>query len=334
MIKSKNSIILHDFMMGGGLQLKNLNLLIYALVYNFWSNGREMYQSCSSVAGLIGCTREAVNRSLEELERYNYIIRLSQKGRYGNHYYTINPKTLEEKLAARCDETAQLRCDETAQGGVMIPHREVCENRTGRCDETAHNNIIIKEKEIKGDKNTEGYPLPLNCFLDEECKRLWSIILSSSKWAGRSEEALAEAAKVLADQPVEVCRLMLTHTIEGDYPRIYEPTSEMIRRAKSKSPRCAEISHLVTTSCHDDDIDKEVLSRLHPHFPANLKERIYGQNGGRALRFRMHDGQVTISCPLEVGNWLKTIPEILNPILNTWVGPSYSGYSFDIKSHS
>ena len=318
-------------MMGGGLGLKNLNLLLYALVYGFWSNGREMFQSCSTIAKLTGYTREAVTRSLNELEEAKFIVRLPLKGRYGNNYYTINETTLNETLSTRCDETAQVtqvRCDETAQVPVIIPHNEVCENRTGACDNTAHNPIIHKETNEKGDMNTtEVPPLPLNCSNDEECVRLWKIIVTSSKWASRSEEALAEATKVLADQPVAVCRLMLAHTVEGDYPRIYEPTDEMKQKAKSIKPRCAEMSHLVKAS--PDNVDKDVLGKLHPHFPDELKEKIYCGMGERALRFRNYDGKVIITCLPEVKAWLETIPETLNPILDAWVGPSYSGYSFE-----
>jgi len=325
MIQSKNRIVVHDFMMGNGLQLKNLNLLLYAHIYSFWSSGREMYQSCSTIANLTGYTREAVNRTLKELEDAKLIVRLPLKGRYGNHYYTINEKTLNEILSARCDETAQVRCDEIAQGGVTKPHREVCENSTGTCDETAHNSIIDKETNEKEEKNTtEGSPLPPNCSNDKECVRLWKIIVTSSKWASRSEEALTEATKVLADQPVEVCRMMLAHTVEGDYPRIYEPTDEMKQKAKLTTPRCAEMSQLTVLSAKDDAMNKTIFGALHSHFPAELKDKIYCN---QKLRFHVHDGKVTVSGLPEVCAWLNTIPDTLNPILEACVGPSYTGYS-------
>lgn len=327
MTESKNYIILYDFMMGGGMKLKNLNLLIYALIYSFWTNGRVMFQSCSNIADLFGCTREAVNRSLKELEDAKYIVRLPQTGRYGNHYYTIDEKTLNEKLTVRCDKNAQVEegCDETAQVGVTKPHRMVCENRTGRCDDSAHNNIKVQEGiTMKGDSNTVS-PLPSNCRDDEECRRLWSIILESPKWTNRCADALAEATKVLADQHIEVCRLMLAHTIEGDYPRIYEPTDEMKQKAKLTSPRCAEKSHHLSLKEVTDDV---VFRELYPFFPKELMEKIFvGKSAGeRGLRFTQNEGRVAIYCAPEVKTWLETIPETLSPILGTWVGQTYSGY--------
>lgn len=179
MSESKNYIILHDFMMGGGLNLKNLNLMVYAHIYSFWDNGREMYQSCSTIAKLTGYTREAVNRSLKELEEDKYIVRLPLHGRFGNHYYTIDEKTLSEKLAARCDKTSQVEercdspkdvrcdenaqvkegCDESSQGGVIKNHGQVCKKRTGRCAETAHDNKRVQEETtMKGDSDTEAPP--------------------------------------------------------------------------------------------------------------------------------------------------------------------------------
>ena len=113
----------------------------------------------------------------------------------------------------------------------------------------------------------------------------------SSKWAGHADEALAEAIKTLGGTPAMI--------------RLQYYTRE-------------------------EDIDKLVISWLQPYFPAELKEKIYcGPDGKRALRFREYDGKVTITCPPEVRDWLESIPENLEPILKTWVGPSYSGYSFD-----
>lgn len=328
-IQSKTRIVLHDFMMGGGLGLKNLNLLLYALVYGFWSNGREMFQSCSTIAKLTGYTREAVTRSLNELEEAKFIVRLPLKGRYGNNYYTINETTLNETLSTRCDETAQVtqvRCDETAQVPVIIPHNEVCENRTGACDNTAHNPIIHKETNEKGDMNTtEIPPLPLNCSNDEECVRLWKIIVTSSKWASRSEEALAEATKVLADQPVAVCRLMLAHTVEGDYPRIYEPTDGMKQKAKSIKPRCAEKSHLPSVEI---DNDESVFAAIYPNMPHELIDKVFTSGIGRTLRFSRVNGSVSIRCSPEVKSWLNEKPDLLNSVLQKWVGQNYSGYDF------
>lgn len=311
-------------MMGGGLGLKNLNLLLYALVYGFWCNGREMFQSCSSIAKLTGYTREAVTRSLNELEEAKFIVRLPLKGRYGNNYYTINETTLNEILSTRCDETAQVtqvRCDETAQVPVMIPHSEVCKNRTTTCDETAHYRNIKEEDEKKG----ESTPLPSNCCSDEECIRLWSIIRSSSRWATRSADALREATKVLEDQPVEVCRLMLSHTVEGDYPRIYEPTEQMKEKAMSKSPRCAEKSHLPSVEI---DNDESVFAAIYPNMPHELIDKVFTSGIGRTLRFSRVNGSVSIRCSPEVKSWLNEKPDLLNSVLQKWVGQNYSGYDF------
>lgn len=331
-MKSNQHITIYDFMMASGLKLDGICLLVYAFIYGFWTNGKTMFASCGSMAALFGCTREHVNRSLMLLSKEGFIIRLSEKSGHGSFCYTINDEALERlcnstgcDISAHCDISSQEGCDISAQRGETIPHKGVCGKDTARCEERSHNK---KEIETNKEKIEDNCPLPLNCKDDEECIRLWGIITSSKKWASRSPEALAEAAKILGDKPVEVCRAMLSHTASGDYPKIYPPSDEMIVKAgcdKKSQPEMISYNPL-----KDEDIDKLVVGSLHPYFPADLKEKIYcGPNGKRALRFRNHDGKVTITCPPEVRDWLESLTEKLEPILKTWVGPSYSGYSFD-----
>ena len=339
-MKSNQHITIYDFMMASGLKLDGICLLVYAFIYGFWTNGKTMFASCGSMAALFGCTREHVNRSLMLLSKEGFIIRLSEKSGHGSFCYTISEEALDRlcdstgcdlssqegcDISAQCDISSQEGCDISAQGGETIPHKGVCGKDTARCAEMSHNKRDI---ETNKEKIEDNCPLPLNCKDDEECRRLWAIIKTSPKWASRSPEALAEAAKILGDKPVEVCRAMLSHTASGDYPKIYPPSEEMIEKT-----RCDKKSQPVMTSYpsfKDDDIDRLVFSSLQPYFPDNLKEKIYcGQKGERALRFRKYDGKVTITCPPEVRGWLETIPEKVGRILKTWVGPSYSGYSFD-----
>ena len=314
-------------MMASGLKLDGICLLVYAFIYGFWTNGKTMFASCGSMAALFGCSREHVNRSLMLLSKEGFIIRLSEKSGHGSFCYTINDEALERLCnSTGCDISSQEGCDISAH--CDLSSQGVCGKDTARCDEKSH-----KKREIKTNKEKieDNCPLPLNCIDDEECRRLWGIITSSKKWASRSPEALAEAAKILGDKPVEVCRAMLSHTASGDYPKIYPPTEEMIVKAgcdKKSQPEMISFNPL-----KDQDIDKLVVGSLHPYFPANLKEKIYcGPNGERALRFRSHDGKVTITCPPEVRGWLETIPDKLELILKTWVGTSYCGFVFGNNS--
>lgn len=343
MINSNQHIKIYDFMMAAGLRLGGICLLVYAYIYGFWASGKSMFASCGRMATLFGCTREHVNRSLMQLRKKGFIIRLSDKRGYDTFCYTINEEALDRlcdstgcdlssqegcDISAQCDLSSQEGCDISAQGGETFPHKEVCGKDTARCAERSHNK---KEIETNKEKIEDNCPLPLNCIDDEECRRLWGIITSSKKWASRSPEALAEAAKILGDKPVEVCRAMLSHTASGDYPKIYPPSQEMIVKAGcDKKSQPATITY---NPIKEEDIDRLVFSSLQPYFPVDLKEKIYcGPNGKRALFFREHDGKVTITCPHEVRDWLETIPDQLRLILTTWIGPSYCGFMFGNNS--
>ena len=332
-------IFVSDFMMGAGLKLSGIDLLIYGYTYGLWVNGKVMFASCSSLAKRLGCTREAVNRSLMGLEKAHYIDRLQQKGRYGNNYYTINEDTLNEKLPARCDDSAQVmaRCDDSAQDGVTKPHRGVCENRTSPCDLSSQENNKEKNTNYKKGEKCSPPPslfLPLNCKEDEECKRLGVILMKSPKWASRSPEALVEAARVLEGRKIEVGREMLRHTIEGDYPRIYEPNDEVLKKAEST--RCAERSHQAPSNNRAQEVDDgPVFNKLLRFFTPEIREMVYSvdikkdSNGPqRALQFFQNNGKVLIKCPPGIRSWLETISEDLVPILEIWAGSSYSGYFF------
>lgn len=306
-------------MMGAALKLSGINLLVFAYIYGFWVSGKCMFASCSKMAELFGCRREAVNLSLTELQGKKYITRLADKSDFGTNKYIINADTLEDLCG-----NITAGCDFFEQGGMPFSHMGVCENKTGPCAENAHNNKTDKTNDNKGD----NCPLPLNCIDDAECRRLWQVILQSPKWAKRSPAALAEAVAVLGNKSVEVCRAMLSHTISGDYPKIYEPNAELLEKAeKAKAPGCAKIAHPNTSDKNKDD---EIFRQLYPKFPKELKESIYGSamSGERGLRFVETEGEVTITCSPEVKNWLESIPDSLNQILKSWVKHPFRGFNF------
>ncbi len=211
-------------------------------------------------------------------------------------------------------------CDEKSQGGVM-------KNHIG-CDKKSHRYNSLLERDKIGDN--KACPLPSNCENDDECRRLWGIMLELPNWRNRPVEALQESVKIMQGYPVEVCREMLSHTVSGQYPMIYPPSKEIIEKCRE---RCDKKSHPVPVI--DEKKDDRVISQLYRYFPHELKESIFnGPNGQRGLQFRLRSGQVNIICSQPVQDWLRSIKDILDSVLSDWVGSGYSGYSFVVRERN
>ena len=316
------------FMKSGALKLNGLHCDIFALVFHYWRQGRTLHATNGYLAEYLCCSREAVNRTIRDLIDMKLIRRASgQKTKRGAWPYTIDENTLCKKITGWSDIKSHI-CE-------TLDHTIVCEKVTSSSDNSSHKKNSIKRKETKkeGKKNLRQSPLsllPNSCGNDDECRRLWTIVLDLPSWKGRPQDALAESAKVLDGHPVSLCREMLRHTIEGAYPMIYPPTPEITAKAKSA---CDKKSHIQPPP--QSKPDNEIFSKLRPYFPKELKDEIYtirefnnNQNGGRGLKFNLESGKVSILCTPEVKKWLSSIQDILEPILAEWAGVGYTGYDY------
>ena len=325
------------FMFAGALMLDGLHLLIFAIVFNYWRQGNTLFASNGALANFLKCRRETVNRVLKDLTNMKYIQRLSNKAESGAWQYTINEATMCGKITGWSDIKSQtcVTNGHTILCGNITP--PVTNDNIGMCESDTH--IINDKKTTNKTNNIEdnnvniAHLLPESVRDDEESKRLWNIVLGLPKWKGRSTEALTEAARILDDHPVEVCREMLRNTISGGYTAIFDPSPEII--AKAKKAACEEKSQTDQPS-YPQQTDNEVIRHLYPYFPEELKEAIYSGKApsssqtARGLRFcpANNDGIVIIICTYEVQEWLISIHEKLDVILAKWAGDSYTGYEF------
>ena len=316
------------FMKSGALKLNGLHCDIFALVFHYWRQGRTLHATNGYLADYLCCSREAVNRTIRDLIDMKLIRRASgQKTKRGAWPYTIDENTLCKKITGWSDIKSHI-CE-------TLDHTIVCEKVTSSSDISSHHNNRKKGKVIKKEGKTSLCQSPLSflpnsCSDDEECIRLWKIVINLPTWKDRPKEALIESAKVLDGHSVSLCREMLRHTIEGAYPMIYPPTPEITAKAQAA---CDKKSHIQQSP--QSKPDNEIFSKLRPYFPKELKDEIYtirefnnNQNGGRGLKFNLESGKVSILCTPEVKKWLSSIQDILEPILAEWAGVGYTGYDY------
>lgn len=321
---------IYYFMKNGALKLSGLHCDLYAMVFHYWRQGRTLHATNGYLAEYLGCSREAVNRTIRDLIDMELIQHASKlKTKKGAWQYTINENTLCKKITGWSDLKSHI-CE-------TFDHTNICEKITSRSDKSSHHNNSINGKEVKkeGKKKLLQIPLsllPISCGNDDECIRLWKIVLDLPTWKGRPVDALAEATKVLEGRSVSLCREMLRHTIEGGYPMIYPPTQAITAKAQAA---CDKKSHIQQSP--QSKPDNEIYSKLHHLFPKELKNEIYATPSftgdrfrERGLKFIYESGKVRIRCTPEVKKWLCSIQDTLEPILSEWAGPGYTGYEYQL----
>lgn len=85
---ARRGIFIEEFMLESGFKLKGCALLVYALIYSYTINGREMYEKEESLAKRLCYTREMVAKTMSKLVKDGLIIRKNELHSPGNtHVY-------------------------------------------------------------------------------------------------------------------------------------------------------------------------------------------------------------------------------------------------------
>lgn len=277
--------LIHELMMGRGLKLKGCELLLFALIWSYTAKGKVMYVAEENLAVMMMYTREHIGRSLRTLRKKELIVRNGKHPGGQSYDYVVNVEKVRQIIPAWCDDISKL--------GVMSNSVSARDNVPARSDNISHHNKCDNESTDLRDK----YPLP---FSDPELNERWVALLKSPKWKERSEESLREAVLKLQQYALPVAILMIRHTIEGDYPMVYDPTPEMIARAKQLSP---EPKH----TKQETDLDGKLFGAVIRLVPQEMRQEAFGTGqGGRALRFRGDGDSVRVICPVDLQNWAET----------------------------
>ena len=150
---------IHDFMTER-LELKNTDLLLYALIYNFSQDGNGcFYGSNDYAAKKVNCTRECVNRSLSSLVEKGLLTRSAG---FHNGKQTIDYVAIVPDEAKQCDEMSH--CDKKSQ--------TLCEKVTAACDEMSHNNKVDIEVKKDISTTTRVKLAEYVCMTEEEHQKL------------------------------------------------------------------------------------------------------------------------------------------------------------------
>lgn len=279
--------LIHELMMGRGLKLKGCELLLFALIWSYTAKGKVMYVAEENLAVMMMYTREHIGRSLRTLRKKELIVRNGKHPGGQSYDYVVNVEKVRQIIPAWCDDISKL--------GVMSNSVSARDNVPERSDNTSHNIKCDNESNNRGDM----HPLP---FSDCELNERWLALMKSPRWKDRSEESLREAIHKLRQHALPVARQMIRHTIEGDYPMIYEPTPEMIERAKQLSAK-SEPKH----TKQETDLDSKLFGAVIRLVPQEMRQEAFGTGqGGRALRFRGDGDSVRVICPVDLQNWAET----------------------------
>ena len=125
---TRRGIFIEEFMLEPGLKLKSCALLLYALIYSYTVNHKEMYEKEASLAKRLCYTREMVAKTLNKLVKDGLIIRKNELHTPGNtHVYIADLSRPECEINSHLD--------------VKKVHTGMRNNFTSTCDNTSHNNI-------------------------------------------------------------------------------------------------------------------------------------------------------------------------------------------------
>lgn len=279
--------LIHELMMGRGLKLKGCELLLFALIWSYTAKGKVMYVAEEKLAEMMMYSREQIGRSLRALKKKELIIREGKHPGRQSYDYVVNDDKVRQIIPSWCDDMSK--------SGETFNLKSVSGNVSSGRDIGSQDNNSDNGLDNKGEKN----PLP---FSDTELNERWVAMLKSPKWQGRTQESLNMAIAKLKEHPAPVAIQMITHTIEGDYPMIYDPTQEMIELAKRQAAKPEP-----KRTRPDTDIDDKLFGAVIRYVPQELRQEAFGTGqGGRALRFRGDGDSVRVICPVDLQNWAET----------------------------
>ena len=286
------SFIIDDKMMHGGLGLKGCELLLFGLILSYTKLGKTLYQKEETIASRFGYSREHICRSLKCLVEKGYIHRLRRHPKAETFEYVINQSILDTYIQG----------DEKSQPIVDLDHFQKKENITQRSDVIAHNIINNKTDIREGDTAAPSINFD-NPILEEK----WKILMKSEKWRRRSTESLAETQKKLKSYPPGLAILMISHTIEGDYPMVYAPTPEMVAKAEKESP--ANIAMLKADNDITNIEDNDLFRKIYPLIPEQYQAAAmgYSKRWGRALSFVRNSNhtRIIVYYPAIMEDWIN-----------------------------
>lgn len=151
-IKDDNHFIILGFMVNG-LNLKGIELMIYAIIYGFSQDGNSKFTgSRQYLADFTGTSKSTVDRVLKDLVEKEYIIKetTNENNITFNKYY-INEETII-KMSNRCIQNEEgvfkmkRGCIQNEEGGVFkmtTNNKDINNNRTN--NNSLNNNIKLED---------------------------------------------------------------------------------------------------------------------------------------------------------------------------------------------
>lgn len=141
-----------DYMLGNGLRLQGCELLLFAIISSFSTQGAVMFCSERYLAEFLGYRRECVSRAMASLMEKNLVMRSSRKHQPGNTYcYRINDPEVFRILDAL----------DLKDMCVTFSHTALCKKVTHGSEKKSHgkhnrkeNKIVFIEKDNDNDSGT------------------------------------------------------------------------------------------------------------------------------------------------------------------------------------
>lgn len=288
------SFIIDDKMMHGGLGLKGCELLLFGLILSYTKLGKTLYQKEETIASRFGYSREHISRSMKSLLDKGFIIRLGRHPKAESFEYVINQSILDTY-------DTYIQGDIISQPIVNLDHIHKGENITQQSDVMAHNYLNNITEIREGDTAAPSIVHFDNPTLDEK----WAALLKSAKWRRRTSESLAEAEKKLKSYAPELAILMITNTIEGDYPKIYDPSPEMIAKVHNMTSSSKAKTQIDSDMFKEDDT---LFGKIYCIIPEIYRAVAIGQSKQRrrALSFMTNTSKSVIKVfyPSGMKDWI------------------------------
>lgn len=194
------------------LSLKGNELLVYAVIYGYSQEGQGCYYGgMSFLAETLGITRQTAIAAVKNLAERGLIER-REETRGATHFVTYEAR-IPDFLTG---------CKNSLQGGVK--NFDTIINK-----DNINNNYPLKESKEKA-----PIELPYNSgeFLDT-----WAMLVSQPKWRGKSRDALAKCAKMLAGYPERIAIEMMNASIRNGWQGLFPLKSNDIGKTSSAQSR-------------------------------------------------------------------------------------------------
>ena len=253
---------IYDWMMGDGLKLKGCELLLYGLIYSYTINGKTLYEKEEALACRFSYSREHICRSIRVLLAKGYIDRLGRHPGAETYDYIVSQSVLDQLDTI----------DNISHTGVNFHHIPNEEKVSSLSDKISHNNKMEINEIDKGDT------APSLKFDNPDVQEKWEVLLKSVKWKRRTYESLSETAKKISAYPPELAIRMISHTIEGDYPMVYDPSPDMIAKAKKEASSQIGQTQTNPNVIIEDDI---LFGKLYSIIPERYRLEAVGPNQRR-----------------------------------------------------